>query len=215
MALVSFRPENREFRVLPFTFQDENKGWELISLVPNGETANWQLAWKKSGQEKTEYRYTVLSVDDWRETEIGEQEFLSRMMPEYGVKAPAEIQRLLLQFSVPGEKPVIDVILSFSDGSTPQEYRFGDVGTIDGAEDRIIRLRAFRYEGVLYLLLPGGELWWMDGDGEKGMMLLPPLPEGYTYTDFISDGNTVFALWEEQDFVTVRHAGFLISRRKM
>ena len=212
IALISFAPENREIRVIPFSLQDEEEGWELVSLHPFcREDGAWLMAWKMSGTEKTEFRYAMLDVSSWTENELDEKQFLAEITPEHGVHAPVEVQRLLRAAKGHKGDTVYDITVSYDRPKYPEVFRFGDISTIEEQESGLVRLRCFSFGETYFLLLPEGRIYWVKGDGEKGELRLPELPAGYLYTDFITDGNAVLALWEEQDFTSVRNAGFVYT----
>jgi hypothetical protein len=212
IALVSFAPENKEIRVIPFSLQDEEEGWELVSLYPFcREEGAWLMAWKLSGTEKTEFRYVMLDVSAWTEKEIEEEQFLAEITPAHGVHAPVEVQRLLRTAKGHKGDTVYDITVSYDRPKYPQVFRFGEISMIEEQESDLVRLRCFSFGETYFLLLPEGRIFWVRGDGEKGELRLPELPEGYVYTDFITDGNAVLALWEEQDFASVRNAGFVYA----
>lgn len=212
IALTSFNPLSGEYRVIPFSFQDENEEWELISLLPFEEEEYWYLTWKRTDEEKTQYRYTKITLDDWKETEINEEQFLSRLAPETGLNAPVEIQRLLRGYDGNRGESVFDITVSYPEQRRDKIYRFGDLSRIEESEGTLVRLNAFVFQDVFYLLLPNGRIAWMDTSGKKGIITLPALPRSFSYTDFITDGFTVIVFWEEQDFIKVKNAGILLFR---
>lgn len=210
VALASFHPESGEIRILPFTFQDENAGWELAALHPYSlEDGVWLMVWKHAGDEKTEFRYTELDVHSWEEREINEQQFLAAITPAYGINAPVEVQRLLRMADGNRGGTVFDITVSYAGNDAQDIFRFGDIARIEREKTDFVRLRCFSIDDSYYLLLPEGRVLWLNGKGEKGEFRLPELPEKYVYTDLITDGSTVLALWEEQDFTSVRRAGFV------
>lgn len=211
VSLVSFQPDSREMRVLPFSFQDENNDWELVSLYPFGEEQTWQLAWKRTGSEEISFRYTLLDIETWKESEIDKDTFFQFLSPALEVNAPLEVQRLIRVYDGNKGKSVFDVAVSRYNKAARETYRFGNFAEVENGETELVRLKCFYYENTYFLLVPGGELLWLDKEGNKGKYRLPILPKGFVYTDFISDGDTVLALWEEQDFTKVRRAGLVYS----
>ncbi len=211
LALVSFQPKNGEMRVLPFSFQDEHPDWELVSLIPYQESDLWQLAWKRTGDEKTEFRYTELDVEQWKEREIEEEEFLDLLRPLGELKAPVEVQRLIRMYDGNAKKRVFDVKLSHFDQARREVFRFGNFKHVEEGKSELLSLSCFRYQNTYFLLTPDDTVLWLHTSGEKGKYSLPSLPEPFVYTDFITTGKVFLALWEEQDFTEVGKAGILYS----
>jgi hypothetical protein len=213
IALLSIDPEDNLPKIIPFSFQDRNPGWELALLSPQPDGL-WSLAWKYSSEEKTMFRYSDLDVKAWAETEITEEEFLNNLMPLDEASAPQKLKKAAHAAFGTGERAeqpvVVDISVQNSRAGTRQTYRFGPSGALRNGEGRYELLDCFEDRGVFYLLLPQGEIIFINSEGEDGEFRLPSLPPGFVYTGFVTDGRKIIAFWEEQDFTLVGSAGILI-----
>ena len=63
--------------------------------------------------------------------------------------------------------------------------------------------------GVLYALLPDGQVLEQAPASPLESFTLPPLPAGFRYTDFVKKGDIIIASWEETQFIQVERAGII------
>ncbi len=220
VALVSIDPEDDIPKIVPFSFQDRNPGWELALLSPQ-LGGLWSLAWKFSSKEKTMFRYSDLDVSTWKETEITEEKFLQKLEPLDGVSAPEGLKngvQTVLSGGREGEmfgsseQPVVlDVSMRSSSKKIRRTYRFGPSGVLKKGEGVYERLECFEDRGTYYLLMPRGKILLTDSGGREENISLPSLPEGFVYTGFVTNGRKIVAFWEEQDFTLVGSAGLCVK----
>jgi hypothetical protein len=214
---------------------DEQSGWEAADLIPHREKP-WAVAWKWSDGEKTEFRYSTLPFDSlirnglstsisWETIEEGDiisrndflesYEFLSceELPPQLDVVVKQELH----DPSSPlyNDAPVVvHISVRSPECTSPDRYRLGSLDELREKGPRLLRIPAYRVKNTYYLLFPGGivyvsERGSSDADNPPRELLLPPLPAGFTYTDIWTDGSTLVASWEQQEFTGVVHAGMI------
>ncbi len=220
VALVSIDPEDDIPKIIPFSFQDRNPGWELALLSPQPGGV-WSLAWKFSSEEKTKFRYSDLDVSTWKETEITEEKFLQKLEPLDGVSAPEGLKNAVQvvlsggsavdSLKTPEQPLVLDVSMRSSRKKIRRTYRFGPSGMLKKGEGVYERLECFEDRGTYYLLMPQGTIILTDSGGREETISLPSLPEGFVYTGFVTNGRKIVAFWEEQDFTLVGSAGICVK----
>lgn len=211
-ALAAFDLETFHIRMVPLPFKERNPEGEIVSLVPHS-SETWYFARKNTASEETRFSYTRFDTVTWEGTEIEEETYLQRLSPVPGDKGPEGLDRIVSRIAKNTNSPlteghVYDIWLRKPLPYTAVQYRYGNEGGIDTGYAELHTLEAFVINTAVFVLFED-TLYRVKGSG-FGLMRLPPLPEGYVYTRFVTDGeNFVLAAWEEVDFVLVGGAGLM------
>lgn len=214
LSLFSLDAGLTDFRIIPFSLQNRDSGWELRTVYPLSAEESWNLVWKKRGKEKTLFRYTRLDFTDWKQNEIDEREFITAASPKDAGSAVPELLRQLVKRLGIGDTAVIDVTLRSPAPKQPEIYRFGDPEKINADDGEYYSLPAFHTGSRCYLLAAGPpRLLYADSTG-AGTIELPPLPEGFLYTGLAVSGDRIVLLWEERRFTQTGAAGFTLVEPK-
>lgn len=216
VALAVYTPSATDIIPCNPLFQQKNPQWEAAELFV-GADGRIYTAWKNVEKEKTEFVYTTYKPGDTYEKKIDRTAFLEG----YGFvdlkDAPIQMKRLHESKHFPqSENLVVHYIVRTSRVFRTDYFRAGDFSLIESGKADLKTVPAFcigesyehRYTQC-YALFPDGRLVHVKGETTE-IFDLPPLPKGYIYTDFWTNGRILYLSFEEQKFVGVGNAGILV-----
>jgi hypothetical protein len=100
-----------------------------------------------------------------------------------------------------------------------RRYAHTPPGYDRAAQVRLVTLHGYQEAERLHLLTPRGLL--LESGGGTGrapvrapvrIRHLPPLPDGFAYTDLFAVQGLLLAVWEQSDFIRTGASGILIYR---
>ena len=192
---------------VPLPFQKTHPGWELKTLYA-AAGGYLYLEWKRSEPWRTEFSYSRLSLDDWREVGVTRDAFrraywsqdVDRELRSAGEWLAGRMgQERTYHFRVRGE-----------DSTAVKRLRIG-ASAVDIWRIPLQRVGSPDGASWIYGLDPRGTVYRIGPSprGSRERCELPPLPGGFTYSDFYVVPAGVIAAWEESDFIHVGSAGLL------
>ena len=196
----------------PLPFQAEHPDWEAVELLP-AAGGDWYASWKRSG-ETVEFAYVRFPFPGGRELDVTREE----VVKAYGYadirQAPIPVWELFTEIADrSGGETVVHLTVSSPDITSPDRFRAGSRTSLERGRAELRAVNLYEAGGVYALLTADGRVLFHDTDGSTSRLTLPSLPRGYVYTEVWTDGSSLIAGWEEQDFLYVGAAGFVVAPR--
>ena len=202
---------------IAFPLQIQEEGWEGVDLIAGEHT--WYIAWKKSDENRTEFRYHEHYISGDVLSVLDSASFFSyyrfRNMPA----TEPGLYKLLSPF-LEMENRVYHFILSAPLNPEFRRYILGDELLLESGEADLICIPMFISSGSASALLPGETIirWRTAGSHtpsparEPGFqtLSLPALPEGFVYEHIWMNEKAAFVSWEERSFIFTGSSGVLI-----
>lgn len=208
ISLVTFLPGQKDFAFLIPSFQKKNPEWEAVGFAPISEN-EFDFEWKYTDSAETRFAYTRYRADLQLEAESNRDAYVAALgTPSLtGPGVPASYGAFFTECRARTQGLASGTALHFKVRSrqTPVQRYFRS-----GLEqDSILVIHVLDEEGVLYALLPDGQVLEKRPAAPERMFSLPFLPAGFQYTDLIRKGDLFIASWEETEFTQVKRAGLL------
>jgi len=220
-SLVSVDPASGAFSPLAVPLQEQEPGWEPVSLVPVGDD-RFYVEWKHTDEQRADFRYSRVDLTGMglRERVVDQARFLEA----YGFRAPSDpavspdLRRFVaaivaeIQESPEDGARVIDVIVRTAGSEQESRIRYVPDLKGDAQEEAVILVPVVRRQSVYYALLPGSQLLRLDAESvsEPRHLALPTLPPDHWYTDLFAGDQDLVIAWEQVDFVRVASAGIYL-----
>jgi hypothetical protein len=215
ISLLELFPSDGIYRHRTPPFQRRNHDWECVGFAPTGRREAI-LAWKHSDPQETRFAYTLLDLEAGAERTTEQANYRAALAygpiddsTDRGLKALArEAARRLgssssatgLQFLVRGENRALQ-----------QRYEILPPEFHAVAEISLLILPVEHRGGRYTLLAPDGVLLRArEGTARVTAERLPPLPEGFVYTDLLISEHMLVAAWEQRAFTDVGAAGLFL-----
>ncbi|MDR1618017.1 MAG: hypothetical protein LBS06_03080 [Treponema sp.] len=194
------------------------EGWDLDALrySPGGD---WYYRAVRKAAGPPEIGYYRTGDLGFKGEAVPVSGFQNAALPEPLSAAPSPLRAVLEACFAPGGGSAAVV---FSGRSGPRSFAGSGGAAAAGAGEiaGFYREPAAGRPGAALAVLPGGRGFYAAlpaaGAGEPGLgavsFFLPPLPERYAYTGAALLGDTLFAVWEEQEGHSIGAAGFMVIR---
>ena len=195
--------------VVALPFQETHPGWELKTLYP-ASGGYLYLEWKRSEPQRTEFGYSRLSLDDWREVGVTRDAF-RRACWSGDVDEELRSAGQWLAARMGGER-TYHFSVREEDSPFARRFRIG-ASAVDIWRVALQRVRSADGTSWVYGLDPRGTVYRVSSSpsGSRQCCELPRLPGGFAYADFYVVPAGVIAAWEESDFIHVGSAGLLFA----
>ncbi|MBN1697161.1 MAG: hypothetical protein JW881_06585 [Spirochaetales bacterium] len=198
--------------------QIEKSGWELVTFLP-ADTYRYYCEWKLSSETQSEFDYSIYDLNEKKETKITRDDFREAYhfvrFDEAGVE---ENMKTLCRYCIdksgydPGVTTFHFLVKSKQTNLIRRLVHEAPI-SIKSRLFELITIHMFSDEQKIFALLPDGHLLSVDKrSGLKHKQRLPDLPEGFFYTGFFINNGTIFASWEETQFIKVGAAGLLVIK---
>ena len=233
ISLLRFEPDERSWRSLALPFQEDHPEWESVGLLPVSED-RWLFEWKRTGQDRTEFRYTAYDPATREERDLARSVYLEAWrFPalDDGTGAPGSgslpaALRPLLEAALealpvrgaagsaggPGSgAPAVQFTLRGEGAAADLRREFRPPGYDTAEEPSLVEIPLARSGPRHFALLPDGTLLSTRDPGQGVERdALPPLPEGFRYGGFALTGGKLVAAWEQRRFYEVGAAGIFV-----
>ncbi len=204
LSIVSYVPGSEAIHRHPLFFQEEHPEWEAVDILFGDD---WHIAWKKTGPEKNDFRYSIYHPGGFEESEITMTEFLTARKPLEFESAPDSLQALAAYVFDDTDNTAFEFQLSAPDALCSISYLHGSFEAVKRGDSLIEIVPVFQSEAHMWLMKGEGELFWEGSEIHHGQ--LPVLPEGFTYINFWTDNNILMAIWEERSQFQVGRSGIV------
>jgi hypothetical protein len=209
ISLVSYSPRKSDYSFLIPPFQRMNPDWEAVGFAPESENS-FDLEWKYTDASETRFQYTRFHADTKAEEPADRDTFLSAL----GVPAIAgpSVPSTLASFfasclaEMPALSPGASIQFSLRSPESPVRRNYRSRKESETA----VSIPMFEEKGRLFALLPDGRVLSTEPGGSPQSLMLPRLPQGVRYTDFVKWGASLVVSWEEISFTDVGSAGLLV-----
>lgn len=207
-------------KLTPVALQPSLEGWEAVEVLTTVK-GSWVMAWKKTLPERVEFRYRIYDPLNRTNRTIDRADFVSAYDFTPIPKAPNAVRQLsglAAALEAPpgsagtGYAQVVHILLRQAPFERTSRYIEGPEKKLATGNAAFVSVPAIRVPGRVYALV-GGMLLRSGGGNTNAPAEkagLPPLPTGYAYTEFWTDGRTLVASWEQQRFTRVAAAGICI-----
>lgn len=211
-SLLRYNSVNGELLSLinPQTFNLENTS-QLSALEFN---KNWFAAFKTEKNNHVSFDYfSFSSFEDLLKgnySKINQEEFINASSPIIVLSDKDEIWKILslTQKNIKAE--------CFSEDLNTKQIIFyqNSKNSYKGSFEITASICKFKTENMVKaVLLETGELFCFEPQTQEWKELnLPKLPEGFVYTYFVLEKDTIISAWEEQSFFEVGRSGILIHK---
>lgn len=215
ISLLELFPGDGIYRHRTPPFQRRNRDWECVGFAPTspGEAI---LAWKYSDPQETRFAYTLLDLESGGETAAEQATYRAALAygpiddsTDRGLKALAReaARRLGSSASVTG----FQFVVRAESRGLQQRYQILPPEFDVATQITLLTLPVEHQDGCYTLLAPDGVLLWVrEGTARVMAERLPPLPEGFVYSDLLISEHMLVAAWEEKVFTDVGTAGLFL-----
>lgn len=217
VSLFKLIPFEDNFRFVVLPFQKKNPDWESTTFLPLGDR-RFYVEWKYTDEEVTRFKYTKVDLARNREESGNREEFLeaygfqemkSAWLPK-GLKYlfDSSVEELLRD----ARATAIHFLLRAEDDLITKRFRYMPEGFVQSEEMTLSEVPVYQKGSFLYALLQDGTVFWSDLENtRKGRHVLPALPKGFVYRNFVVTDTEILATWEESRFFNVGSAGLYIA----
>jgi hypothetical protein len=185
--------------------------WDIDSFRQGGD-GYWYFRAMRKRETRPELR--MLRSDDLvREGEsVSLGAFQNAALPRPLSAAPGPLKEMLA--AVFAETGSALATVNSPAFQTARSFAAANAGADEGGENAVIAGFYAERSGKSFLLaiLPRGNALYAQTGAAIKRFSLPPLPESFYYTGIGLCGDTVVALWEEQDEYSIGAAGFMVLR---
>lgn len=203
----SFAGSGSEIEIVVPPYQKTHPGWELKTLFRKAPDQIF-FEWKLSDTWRTDFSYSRWDLDSLREVGITRESFRRNY---WSADIASDVKSTARRLA--------DALGDFrtyffhvrSEGSAVRDrFRIVNPG-LDAVAIPMHKVSSADGPAEIYALGPSGRIFRSRGGKDPlRTAALPPLPQGFTYTDFIVSGGRVILAWEESDFTDVGAAGLLL-----
>ncbi len=217
ISLIRLFPEDDIYQFVSLPFQEEHPDWESVGFLPENPD-RFYLEWKYTDREETLFQYSRFSSPEMAEEPTDKLAFRRayNFRDINGENIPPGLKSLfqtaIRSLSSKKLEPSFHFLIRTEDDPLVSRYEYHPAGFTQSNDIRLYTLRIVRQRDSFYLLLPRGLI--LKSGQESGLIEsyeLPPLPEGFRYTDLFITGNTMLAAWEQSRFTQVGAAGFYLA----
>ncbi len=208
VSLVSFLPGQKDFSFLIPPYQRKNPEWEAVGFAPISEN-EFDFEWKYTDSSQTQFAYTRYRADLQLEAGSNRDAYMAALGTASlsGADVPAAYSAFFDECGSRIQGRAAGTALHFKVRSrTSPVQRYFRSGL---EQDSILVVHVLDEAGVLYALLPDGQVLEQAPASPLESFTLPPLPAGFRYTDFVKKGDIIIASWEETQFIQVERAGII------
>jgi hypothetical protein len=215
--VFSLERDSPELRALELPALEEfpaGEGWDVDALRPAPD-GYWYYRGIRKNIAQPEIAYRRTRDLGLRGEAVSVSGFQNSALPEPAAAAPALLGSALAACFAPGSGGGFAVAVS---PDFPGPRRFAGAGA-EAAEGIETGLTGFYREqpeggpGIALVIGPGGRGIFAreipGGPAALSPFSLPPLPPGFVYTGAALCGDTLIALWEEQEGWNIGAAGFM------
>ncbi len=207
ISLVGFVPDSGEYTFIIPAFQRRNTDWEAVGFVAAGVN-DYFFEWKQSGETETRFGYTRFNPDTGTETAVARSAYidayrLSAAAAPGGALRSALFARCRRELA-PGPSQGVHFSVRSREDVVKRVFRTGE------GVSSITTIPVWEEKALALALLPGGRVVRTTDGAAFDSFDLPPLPEGFRYTDLLKTAGTLILPWEQVLFTEVRAAGILI-----
>ena len=213
LCLLRLHPDKGIYRTVPVPFASAHPDWECVGLAPQSPNLMF-MEWKYSGDEETRFQYTRLRLPGLEEQACLRSEFRQALQPIPADRGLPRPLGQLFQEAVRREgsdSTALHFVMRSAGDPLPSRYAHTPPGFQQSAGARLLTLHGFRDGQRLLLLCPNGVLLESDEGASPRLRRLPPLPEGFAYTDLFVFQELLLAVWEQSLFLQTGASGVLIS----
>jgi len=208
VSLVSFLPGQKDFSFLIPPYQRKNTEWEAVGFAPISEN-EFDFEWKYTDSSQTQFAYTRYRADLQLEADSNRDAYMAALgTPSLsGPDVPAAYSAFFeeCRSRIQGLSAGTALHFKVRSRTAPVQKYFRS-----GLEqDSVLVVHALDENGVLYALLPDGQVLEKPFASQLESFTLPALPAGFRYTDFVKKADLLIASWEETQFIQVARAGLV------
>ena len=208
VSLVSFLPGQKDFSLLIPPYQRNNTEWEAVGFAPISEN-EFDFEWKYTDSSQTQFAYTRYRADLQLEAGSNRDAYMAALgTPSLsGPDVPAAYSAFFEECRSRIQGLSAETALHFkvrSRAAPVQKYFRSGL-----EQDSVLVVHALDDNGVLYALLPDGQVLEKPLASQLESFTLPALPAGFRYTDFVKKADLLIASWEETQFIQVARAGLV------
>jgi len=210
ISLVTFLPGKSDYAFLIPPFQRKNPDWEAVGFAAESPDS-FVMEWKFTDVAETRFAYTRFHPEANAEETVTREAFLAALgVPAIsGPAVPADLSAFFgaCKAGIPSLSAVAALQFSLRSRESPVRMNFRSEPESESA----VSISVFTTPGERYALLPSGQVLVAAADARRTINL-PPLPEGFHYTDIVKASDSFVVSWEEASFTDVGRAGILVFR---
>jgi len=214
ISLLRLIPSSGIYTFLTPPYQEEHPEWEAVGFVPV-TPQDFYLQWKYSDRNRTLFSYSRFDLAGLKEEEVGALAYRR----SYGFEDARQTDTLRVVLDearrlldAPGISTAYQLHIRSDDRPLMQRYEYHPDDFTSAEEIRLYTLSGVCRGEFYLLLLPDGLLLQgSSGSRQIQRFRLPPLPEGFVYTDLLLHERNLVAGWEQTAFTQVGAAGIFFA----
>ncbi len=211
VSLLLLDPRSREpgYSIVVPPIQAADPGWEAVGFAPVSPR-EFLVEWKRSGEE-TRFTWTWFQLAGRVQSEVTRDDFRRAMgyLPARSEAVPASVARAIAAATAAMGEPDVGASYLFPIRSQGVPLK---VTRRLGGGDSMVTVPVFIDGESAAVLLPDCRLALVAPGAAVREVALPPLPDGFRYTDLARLGEWVVIPWEQVRFTDVGAAGILELR---
>ena len=211
LLLIDPFGESQRAKLLSPPSQSGSSRWELISLIPDELDGTFNLEWKASGAQSTDFRYSSYDIQTNRERIISRAEFRQAYGSVVSEEPPEFAELVHAIRAVQPDRKSLQLAVRSSSSPSITRFYLTHANSSKPEPSQSVLVRVYRDNGVSHALLEDGTVIRL-GSGDSELIELPQLEESFMYTDLFVNNDTLILPWEEVDFTHVGQAGLLLLK---